>query len=340
MALRIYVPNRDGGVIMDNGVKGYMRSLNIRISKPRDTLDYAKALMVYKNDNLLTSTSVSPELHYLNYFEDLPKLASLESTYLSQFDPFPRLPIELRYMIWGFALPEERLIFLSDKQYKPIEQSEVVAPNPNSHVSDAGSLDGDETGESVEHPETSKNIPALLQTSHEARTVALKHFTLTPGFQPADKPVYVNLNRDTIHFKNTATLMLLVTVEPLWPRRTNTEHGVPVKGDNYPLERSDVENNLRHLFFCNTLRPMDIKMLARFRKLETITVNTRTTLGGGLSSDARLSLAKTAIRQAHEDALILWKKYAGFWEDIDKKHGIECPSSKVPVFKFWWYFNK
>ncbi|EKD17569.1 uncharacterized protein L3040_006688 [Drepanopeziza brunnea f. sp. 'multigermtubi'] len=267
--------------------------------------------MVYRNDNLVTSTSISPELHYLSYSKDFPTFASLEPTYLSQFDPFPRLPIELRYMIWGFALPEERPIYLSDKKYKPIEKSEVVAPNPDSHVSDAGSLDRDETGESVKHPETSKNIPALLLTSHEARRVALKHLTLNLGFQLADKPVYVNLNRDTVHFKNTATLMLLVTVQPLWPRRTNTGNGMPVKGDYYPLERSDIENNLRHLFLCNTLRPTDIKMLARFRKLETITVNTRTTLGGGLSSNARLSVAKTAIRQAHEDALILWKQYAG-----------------------------
>jgi hypothetical protein len=144
-----------------------------------------------------------------------------------------------------------------------------------------------------------------------------------------------------VSFRNTATLMLMLTVQPLWPRRLNVEGDKPVKSDNWPLERSDMENNLRHLFLDKILWPEDMKMFARFRKLETITLNTNVTLDpGGLSSDARLSRANTAHRRAHETALILWKEYAGFWEDIDKKNGIECPASKVPVFKFLWYFKR
>ncbi|KAK4228224.1 hypothetical protein QBC38DRAFT_161529 [Podospora fimiseda] len=110
----------------------------------------------------------------------------------TSFTLFRYLPAELRQQIWEEALPGARLLML-----------ELPRPSFMLPYRSALTLDGPAGRGGRNVFSCAARPPALLHVSHEARTMALKHYRL--GLVPRGHPnsrIYVSLERDIIGFSN------------------------------------------------------------------------------------------------------------------------------------------
>jgi hypothetical protein len=88
---------------------------------------------------------------------------------LSEFTIFPGLPTELRLKIWGFAARTQRLLKL---QYCIVDRKFF----------------------------TFQNLPAILQTSRESRSVGLCYYHLSFGTDKNPPGTYFNTDNDVVCF--------------------------------------------------------------------------------------------------------------------------------------------
>jgi hypothetical protein len=77
----------------------------------------------------------------------------------TSFHLFPRIPIELRLSIWRFALPRDRVITITKKEFRLVQGS-----NGEMQRKECGSF---------------QKVPSLLHVSREARCEALRHYQLS-----------------------------------------------------------------------------------------------------------------------------------------------------------------
>ncbi len=101
-----------------------------------------------------------------------------------EFIFFPKLPVELRDMIWKFPLPEPRIVEISGSRSRPINLS----------------------------------VPVILQVNQEARRLAKKHYSLELKNLRKQGQVYVDFNVDTLLIKDRKSMAKFYDVEAHWER--------------------------------------------------------------------------------------------------------------------------
>jgi hypothetical protein len=116
------------------------------------------------------------------------------------FTCFSRLPFELRWTIWIFALPGHRPVFIKARPKIP-------------RIHKSGSLD---------YVRLIATPPALLHTSHESREVALEFYELSFGGVSYDHPVYIDFQMDILYLKGRGSVACLrdkieILDGPLYP---------------------------------------------------------------------------------------------------------------------------
>jgi hypothetical protein len=103
---------------------------------------------------------------------------NVESITVVEFTVFHKLLPELRIMVWRFAANHQRTITIHD----------------------FGGSGCQRTGRFTKHNATA--VPGVLHTNSEARTTALKHYTLLFGPQFNGNPIFFNYNADGLCFPN------------------------------------------------------------------------------------------------------------------------------------------
>ncbi|CZT51355.1 uncharacterized protein RSE6_12487 [Rhynchosporium secalis] len=98
----------------------------------------------------------------------------------SHFSLFTRLPAELRYLIWRFAIPGPRVISI-----KPAVR--------NTH----GFIIASEVKTAKFKAVTS--VPAMLHAAHESRTVALKYYDIAFEEHPKIPTMFFSYDQDYLH---------------------------------------------------------------------------------------------------------------------------------------------
>jgi hypothetical protein len=106
---------------------------------------------------------------------------------IRKFNPFPRLPPEIRDTTWALAIPGARVItVIGNEVYKKDATIDHCRFQ--------------------QHAKALADIPALLHVNKEARAVALKHYKLAFGTCLSGTGVYFNFSRDILHFDLFSTL--------------------------------------------------------------------------------------------------------------------------------------
>lgn len=96
------------------------------------------------------------------------------------FTLFPKLPAELRKLVWGFALPGPKIVT-------------IFAPKPYAYQNQI---------------EAWYKIPAMLHTCHESRVLAQKAFDRVFGKSLGGNPVYFDFNQDALFFDGVDAMEL------------------------------------------------------------------------------------------------------------------------------------
>ncbi|CZR62624.1 uncharacterized protein PAC_12521 [Phialocephala subalpina] len=117
------------------------------------------------------------------------------------FNLFPKLSIELRIMIWEYALPEAQMIKLREmpengnrtRRMREVINS-ICHPVPKAAIEQRQELE-------VNSNTYSKVHCALLHVSQEARAMALGHYSLSFAAQTG-RPIYVDFDKDILIFDN------------------------------------------------------------------------------------------------------------------------------------------
>ena len=122
------------------------------------------------------------------------RAAHVVNSSLTEFLFFPRLPTELRLMIWAFSLPEGCIISLNIGQFRLYRQGEELllnvsyAPSQPPHLNDLG--------------EPPKSHVSLLAASRESRMVFLEKFNHTVPIRYYYKGTRYFGNSDTIYLES------------------------------------------------------------------------------------------------------------------------------------------
>ncbi|KAK0101103.1 hypothetical protein ONS95_012913 [Cadophora gregata] len=116
-----------------------------------------------------------------------------------RFTLFPKLPLELRDMIWGHSCNEERIIDVRAVVISGLENEDFfMRPEDN------------QTPKPFQVKSFTYTVPSVLHTSKEARKIGLQHYSLEFGTKIERKVgpatikistparIYVNWNRDLI----------------------------------------------------------------------------------------------------------------------------------------------
>ena len=110
-----------------------------------------------------------------------PTNTVMEDSTFSAFKLFPKLPLELRLMVWKLSLPEGRVIKFST----------IRALSANKHLI------------------VDQKLPTpLLHVNQESRLEALQAYELFAGRWRGD-PIYVNFKKDTLKFRLVDQFALL-----------------------------------------------------------------------------------------------------------------------------------
>ncbi|KAF7858528.1 hypothetical protein EAF04_009128 [Stromatinia cepivora] len=119
---------------------------------------------------------------------------------LTEFTLFPKLCVELRAKIWGFASQEpNRILFDFSRIWRKREYPKKKA---NISISDRDKIF---CGRHPDYPNICRlwavsRVPAVLMTCHESRFWAMKHYSLCFEDQLYHKALWFNPNVDTIIF--------------------------------------------------------------------------------------------------------------------------------------------
>lgn len=102
------------------------------------------------------------------------------NTGLPSFTSFKKLPLELRLMVWGFALPGPRVIHLklaANKVHGFAIASEIAASRIKAVTT----------------------IPGVLHAVHESREAALKYYSVAFEDHPKVQTMFFNFDHDYLH---------------------------------------------------------------------------------------------------------------------------------------------
>jgi hypothetical protein len=103
----------------------------------------------------------------------------------TQFVFFPRLPLELRRIIWRFSIPGPRTVCI-------YSQKEAYVMNEDGHAACNPSISA----------KSNSKAPALLHTNRESRHIALKLYSLAFKEHLKQSPVYFCFSTDTLYVDN------------------------------------------------------------------------------------------------------------------------------------------
>ncbi|KAG4434830.1 hypothetical protein IFR05_009701 [Cadophora sp. M221] len=103
-----------------------------------------------------------------------------------KFALFPKLPLELRTMIWKQALPGPRVIAITNSTVHPQTFAETLKPQPD-------------------RPKSNAVLPTLLHVNSESREITLKIYKLAFEHQLL-KPIYIDSCHDTLFFDDCEIL--------------------------------------------------------------------------------------------------------------------------------------
>jgi hypothetical protein len=115
-------------------------------------------------------------------------MAKPSNPHLRTFTCFPRLPLELQRMVWGFALPAPRTITIISTDFT---------------IRDAKGW----TVRKYCVAHNAPSVPSLLHACQESRKVALKTYHLTFRPQLRGNPIYFDFQSDTLCLKDENALL-------------------------------------------------------------------------------------------------------------------------------------
>ncbi|KAL2072985.1 hypothetical protein VTL71DRAFT_10309 [Oculimacula yallundae] len=134
----------------------------------RTDIDVRKELTPPTGYQAIPSASVGPHL-------------SMPHVKLTSFTLFPRLPLELRNMIWEASISDPRIMVVAEHSQKRIPRLETKS--------------------------RAAAVPSLLHTNVEARSVAVKKYI--PFAARWGKPIYFDFNHDILRIESG-------TIHDLW----------------------------------------------------------------------------------------------------------------------------
>jgi len=204
-----------------------------------------------------------------------------------EFNLFPKLPIELRSVIWKLALPKPRIITISTQtRFRPRcpfrERRSFRHPECFKPVSNAAPIPcGD------------------FQTSRESRDISLKVYS--PAFaERLGKPIYFDWLYDTLYFDSFWGMYHFCA--------TSQRLCLPI---NYPIPASvpEWQSKIRHLAGCYNWMMNDtfLKTLTKFPKLESYTTEATPEFAEGWSREQILGVNDECKSRLYG----LWKKDLG-----------------------------
>jgi hypothetical protein len=103
------------------------------------------------------------------------------------FTLFPKLPFELRQIIWTLALPKPRTIMVTSREF--VTYNERMSPVRNYRAG-----------------HNAQTVPCVLHVCAESRSLGLKTYQLAFATQLRGRPVYFNFQSDTLYMKDSFAL--------------------------------------------------------------------------------------------------------------------------------------
>ncbi|TVY83510.1 Dehydrogenase xptC [Lachnellula suecica] len=163
---------------------------------------------------------------------------------------FSDLSMEIRCMIWTYAMPKPRIVAIC-----------------------GGPVD---TGVSCYYHSVAHKVPVVLHINHESRKEALKHYRLSFGSLLNHSPIYFDFTRDTLLFpsRHTADMFFKQNrteiVDPL-PGIMRPEHAnEKVKRQT---ERDYVQRELRNLALGQVNSWLDLLYFEKCQKLKVVALS-------------------------------------------------------------------
>lgn len=135
-----------------------------------------------------------------NFLYHFTHLNSANSWILSSFEEFtlfPKLPIEIRFMVWDLTLPDSQIITVNnvgERNGKPEIEHFVLSFRSFSNL----------------RAKASYKIPVALHTTTESRCYAKTHFSMAFEHQLGGNPIYFNVSKDLLVVEDGLALMALL----------------------------------------------------------------------------------------------------------------------------------
>lgn len=185
---------------------------------------------------------------------------------------FPTLPLELRRLIWSFALPGPRTIEVkSYREECDSDEDNSASEEDAEFETNEESKDSSDEQFNDQHEFSSTKIPAILLTSREARAAGLEHYSISLKQQLSGKSIYIDFAGDTLHFDKSDTLIAMCGVN----RPSLYKYGHNNSKTLLPQEVSTAEAEICTLAIeLPTFQDL-IHVLPRFNDLETVLLRKR-----------------------------------------------------------------
>jgi hypothetical protein len=162
------------------------------------------------------------------------------------FHPFPKLPFELRTKIWVFAAHEQRTI--------TVQEDGIWTGYGDDFIF---------TTRHVKH--NAHSVPAILHTSYEARSAALRHYELYVSPRFKKKGFFINFASDTLVIQSLGALLSMYD-------------GLQETQTSWPADVLELEQKLKFLGVRmrtgDLYRPRELLwILRRFWRLEELLIS-------------------------------------------------------------------
>jgi len=126
---------------------------------------------------------------------------------------FPTLPLELRRLIWSFALPSPRTIEVkSSLEECDSDEGDYASEEDAEFETNEETKNSSDEQFNNKHDFLSTKIPAILLTSREAGATGLEHYSISLKQQLSEKSIYIDFARDALHFDRSDALIAMCGV--------------------------------------------------------------------------------------------------------------------------------
>jgi hypothetical protein len=229
----------------------------------------------------------------------------IESDREPKFTLFPKLPIELRDIIWKYAASEPRFIKI---MYTGEDDSDSYSDEDAEFNSDSYSTNKNEDDyprqpiglreESLKtfykFKTTRYIVPSILRTNKESREVGNSIYHMSFERELGGSAIWVDFARDIIFFDHEYTLLAFLGIE-----KPDSFSFQEIR-DCLPDQVTYMGSHLKQLALNASLYSVLLMLLPRFESLEKVVLRTNFRFANPLNFNGRLSKFKERWHKAAE----------------------------------------